>query len=1020
MTKISKKAAYPIKNPVVGDYFVGTDSENNNKTVNFGFEYAANLINRLNGTLIINYIFRTDVNINLAVLTGGTFLSAENETNVNSLTQLYVNKNNFQDDDLSELFLFIKDNTGDFYFKLQNSNNLNNAAYFKIASIVSNTSHFIFNIELHKGNPALSTLTLMDIYFFSFEIKPNITKTSDLENDGENGTDPFITAEDLPEVPEYTMAIVANQIKLYKDAIEISSQDLSVYLDDTNLARLVSGTLNPATGIATFTRDDASTFTIDFSGLIDVQPTNTSDLTNDGANGTNPFITAEDLPENTSDLVNDGNGTGSPFATEQYVDDADDALDSRIEILENFTPVQDTGFTGKAYAAWSGTGLVYDVTVPSYYLDNVLYPADTGQVTLDAADVTNPRLDSIIVDASGINKVSGIAEENPVSPTLDPSTQLFITNVLILAGATTPANTSQSLIYDEGTEWTTYASNGAITFNNTVSPLNGTNCVNVLNSVNNSYAEFTAPAPQSIVAADGLKVWVKLTSAILANRGFSVSVYNGTTRVSNIINLVRPNGTGGTVGAYGIQFTNTTNYQLIVIPFQDLNLSNATYNKVRITFVSTISAKFDYLALITSGGSLAASPDKKGFSKIVTDSGLSDATTAEDTITMTSPNDGLVISAIGKIITFTSLFTSTLKTGYDAAKAWVDAHPNVDNTSDLNKPVSTATQAALDLKVDKDGTKVLSDNNYSNVDKDKVSYITITQAVNLDDIETRVNDLDAAVILKGTWSAAGGTFPGSGVAQAGWSYLVTADGTVDGIEIKDGDRIIAVTDNASTSVYAGNWYKADYTDRVNTVAGRTGNVVITSSDLSDFNSAVNALIATAISGKQNTLVAGTNITIDNTNPAAPVINASGGGGGETATSLGALIGSAGDATPNDTDFIATSLTAGGILKKITWASAKAFLKIYNDTQYTLKTIQVTGITLSSGGWSAVSGFYEYDLSNANITATSVVDVIPENASIENVKEAGILPKTLSSSGSVKLYATNLPTNNISVTINILK
>lgn len=134
----------------------------------------------------------------------------------------------------------------------------------------------------------------------------------------------------------------------------------------------------------------------------------------------------------------------------------------------------------------------------------------------------------------------------------------------------------------------------------------------------------------------------------------------------------------------------------------------------------------------------------------------------------------------------------------------------------------------------------------------KCSYITITQAVNLDDIETRVNDLDAAVVLKGTWSASSGVFPGSGVAQAGWSYLVTSDATVDGIEFKNGDRIICVLDNASTTTYAGNWYKADYTDRVNTVAGRTGNVVITSSDLSDFNSAVNALIASALASFKTT------------------------------------------------------------------------------------------------------------------------------------------------------------------------
>lgn len=126
----------------------------------------------------------------------------------------------------------------------------------------------------------------------------------------------------------------------------------------------------------------------------------------------------------------------------------------------------------------------------------------------------------------------------------------------------------------------------------------------------------------------------------------------------------------------------------------------------------------------------------------------------------------------------------------------------------------------------------------------KCSFITITQAVNLDEIETRVNELDAAVILKGTWSASSGSFPSG--AQAGWSYLVTSNGTIDGIEFSSGDRLICVLDNASTTTYAGNWYKADYTDRVNTVAGRTGNVVITSSDLSDFNSAVNALITSAL------------------------------------------------------------------------------------------------------------------------------------------------------------------------------
>ena len=46
--------------------------------------------------------------------------------------------------------------------------------------------------------------------------------------------------------------------------------DLSWAIDDTNLARLTSGTLDALTGIATFTRDDATTFTVDFSALLNI------------------------------------------------------------------------------------------------------------------------------------------------------------------------------------------------------------------------------------------------------------------------------------------------------------------------------------------------------------------------------------------------------------------------------------------------------------------------------------------------------------------------------------------------------------------------------------------------------------------------------------------------------------------------------------------------------------------------------------------------------------------------------
>lgn len=104
----------------------------------------------------------------------------------------------------------------------------------------------------------------------------------------------------------------------------------------------------------------------------------------------------------------------------------------------------------------------------------------------------------------------------------------------------------------------------------------------------------------------------------------------------------------------------------------------------------------------------------------------------------------------------------------------------------------------------------------------KADQITVTQPVDLDAIEARVNGLDAAVILKGAWSAAGGQFPGAGAAQAGESWIVSAAGVVGGVDFALNDRIVALTDNASTATYSGNWLKLDYTDQVLSVAGLTG------------------------------------------------------------------------------------------------------------------------------------------------------------------------------------------------------
>lgn len=85
---------------------------------------------------------------------------------------------------------------------------------------------------------------------------------------------------------------------------------------------------------------------------------------------------------------------------------------------------------------------------------------------------------------------------------------------------------------------------------------------------------------------------------------------------------------------------------------------------------------------------------------------------------------------------------------------------------------------------------------------------------------------------------------------------------------------------------------------------------------------------------------------------------------------------------------------------------------------TKKVTSVSGKTVATGAWSFVSGVYEASISDAAILSTSIVDVIPNNADASTIRTAGLLPRTDSSAGAVKIYATSAPAATITVTLNI--
>ena len=176
--------------------------------------------------------------------------------------------------------------------------------------------------------------------------------------------------------------------------------------------------------------------------------------------------------------------------------------------------------------------------------------------------------------------------------------------------------------------------------------------------------------------------------------------------------------------------------------------------------------------------------------------------------TKVSSNDTTEAFLEAKIVAGTNVTVATLNDG---------ANETLEVTGLSNAQIKTAYESNADT------------NEFSDAEQTKVGHLSVTQAVDLDAIETRVNALDAAVVLQGSWDASVGTFPGGGTAQAGDSWVVSVTGTVDSVVFTANDRILALADNASTTIFGTDWLVLDYTDQVASVGGQTG--IITLADL---------------------------------------------------------------------------------------------------------------------------------------------------------------------------------------------
>ena len=150
-----------------------------------------------------------------------------------------------------------------------------------------------------------------------------------------------------------------------------------------------------------------------------------------------------------------------------------------------------------------------------------------------------------------------------------------------------------------------------------------------------------------------------------------------------------------------------------------------------------------------------------------------------------------------------------------------------NNLSDLANAGTSRTNLGVAIGSDVQAYSSILQNttaSFLTADETKLDYISVTQAVDLDQMETDIAALANGMVYKGNWDASSGSFPGGGSAQTGWFYYVSVAGTVGGVSFAIGDNIVATTDNASTSTFAGNWSKHDQTDAVQAVVGLTGSI----------------------------------------------------------------------------------------------------------------------------------------------------------------------------------------------------
>lgn len=284
--------------------------------------------------------------------------------------------------------------------------------------------------------------------------------------------------------------------------------------------------------------------------------------------GTDSPISSGDHVTHTSQLINDG-----PDGENLYITEADLYNGNQI-IIGSYLHVVDYNFS---------------VQADRYIINNNLYENHIEDIiTLSASNPTLDRIDAIVInDDETFSVVTGTPLAIPFPPDIDELTQVRIVFILVKANTTEPEGLSNILVYDEGvespTEWNFGSIGTGIDEVSTDDFYSGAVSIKFMYlSSGSTSINFNPTIPVILGDLTSLNFKLKLITTVPVNRIMRVIIAdNGT--ATQYLNIFPSD--------YGIDGTNTTTWQSIVIPSGDF--TNGTSEWSLLVNINRISFSAD-------------------------------------------------------------------------------------------------------------------------------------------------------------------------------------------------------------------------------------------------------------------------------------------------------------------------------------------------------------------------------------------------------------------------------------------